>query len=373
MKFDSVQQRFGQGGSLSNKNCNPANICRISLCCCLFGCLAPGIGLLAFTYLSYGNYQKVPAKVVAESFCGYYRRNLLKKTSSSGYNSGSRTSSSSSKQNHYRMTYEFVTLEGENITAATDCVNARRPINSTQFILYDPDDPYTIIHENDASGYLIFGVSLVVIGGVFSCLACVAYKILLTVFGNMNGSNNNPNHNNNGMPAEPTGHSGSNSGGNPSAANPIASVISQIWNPNANNNPNTSAAPQNNFSSPDASPAYNVNNSNNNNYTYGNSPPGNSFGNNNNTYTNANMYGNSNNPYGNTMGNTYANPGNNNGYGDASNSFNDTTAAHNFNHTNHEYNNNTTFGNNGNMGYNGSNIPVPSAPPAPTASGYRPP
>mmetsp|Transcript_42617 Transcript_42617/g.103076 ORF Transcript_42617/g.103076 Transcript_42617/m.103076 type:complete len:388 (-) Transcript_42617:94-1257(-) len=387
MKLDSEEPRDGER-ALSSKKCAPKTVCGISMCCCLLGCLLPGIALLIFTFLTYGNYESVQARVVGQTFCGYYRRNLMKGFGSKRFavleddngemeprtrrmkRSGSGSSSSSStnkKQNHYKMTYEFLTLEGENITTTTDyCVKARRPINSTEYLLYDPDDPYTVVHETRPSGYLVAGVSLAAIGGVFMCAACVIYKFYMSIFGDLLASSNN--NSNTGMPPEPTTeHSESNHGGGIPATTGLASVFSQFANPNVNTNsaPNSSSNGSGNPASTGLASVFSqFTNPNHANTPISSAaptqtPPPTSYDN--------STYGNSGSTYGNTA--DYDNNHNSNTYSNS--------------HT-------TTYGDN-NTGYNPSGTlmeghhstaapppaPASSASPAPPASvnmtGYQPP
>lgn len=208
MKLNNEQQaRSGERG-LKGK-CAPKSVCGISMACCLCCCLLPGIGLLAYTYMSYGNFVEVQGVVVGQEHCGYYRRNLkrlemneggndvllveeedtgkeprqLKKSGS--YSSGT-SSSTNKKQNHYRMTYRFETLDGENVTTAAErCLTARRAMNQTYWIYYDPDDPGVVVDDTRISGYLVLGVCLAAAGGVLLCAACIFYKFFMNTFGTL--------------------------------------------------------------------------------------------------------------------------------------------------------------------------------------------
>ncbi|KAL3936682.1 MAG: hypothetical protein SGBAC_008054 [Bacillariaceae sp.] len=444
-KTENMEQPRGQDqerGASNRKKCTPKAAFGISTCCCLLGCLLPGIGLLAYTYLTYGNYESVQATVVGQTFCGYYRRRSLKGVSSlptmeipnmldedegelelhrflkkyGSSSSSSKTSSSTNKkENHYKMTYEFLTLEGENITTTTDyCVKARRNIGSTEYMMYDPDSPYTIVHETKPTGYIAIGGAMAAAGAVLLCAGCIIYKMFMKTFGDMMGSGDTSN-NPNGMMAPGAGtteHSESNHGGgggmpattglaaafsqfsNPNAANPNSNT-----NPNGNNttnvNQNTAAKPTGMAGLASAFSQFTNPNANTNNTTNGNTngsnqnagkPTGmaglasafsqftNPNGNTNNnaapnsagaapTQTSPPNYSNNSNAYGSTT-NT------DNAYGNSGTAYSDNNNSSSSNNNNYSTN---TYGGDSNF----STAPPPSAPPPPSGrvgmTGYQPP
>ncbi|CAJ1965527.1 unnamed protein product [Cylindrotheca closterium] len=67
---------------------------------------------------------------------------------------------------HYSVTYSFVTLNGQQVTATTTyCYNPVPPLGATETILYDPDSPTVgVTSEERKDGLKIGGTSMIVLG-----------------------------------------------------------------------------------------------------------------------------------------------------------------------------------------------------------------
>jgi hypothetical protein len=102
-------------------------------CCCLMCCAIPGVVALIVLNQEFNDWIVVDAVVIGTTFCS----------------SGSSSSSNRGSESTYSVTYNFTTVEGEQITAETDYCSSPVPdIGETDQITYDPDDPSSIIERD---------------------------------------------------------------------------------------------------------------------------------------------------------------------------------------------------------------------------------
>ena len=148
-----------------------------TLLCCLCCCAVPGAIALGVLNYVFEEWPVVEATLIDKTECD------------SDFDSNSNSNSGSDVPTYY-LTYNYVTLDGENITSTTDYCTS---LTTASSIRYNPDDPTNILDSMLLNIGLVFSR---IVTGIAWTVVIVALG--LTIWGFLpNNINNNTNINNN--------------------------------------------------------------------------------------------------------------------------------------------------------------------------------